>query len=290
MAGATFLLLYRRMLHPGICCGIGMTLNTYLAFRRAQEIIRPRCGLMRGVTFEAVTRTGIGMMGTALIQIDMTFETQVTLFTLQECCAITGVGNVTSRAVPLHYRGMPHNTFCPILHFGVAAQTQALLGCLKRERSALMTGGALALGYRCMYRGAPQRRFAPPVGVVTFGAAGGGNTCVRRTHGCGGMTAGTHGALFLMQEFGRRAAVGRMAGSTPLRYGWMGLWACILILGARMALKTQLLRCYRVKTFVLPSVGLMTRLAVSLRYGFMNILGELRSAEPLMAGIAHLRH
>ena len=151
MAGTTFLLLHRRMLDAGIRRRIGMTLNTYLAFRRAQEMIRLRCGLMRGVTFEAVTRAGIGMMRTALIQVAVTFEAQVTLFALKECCIVTGVGHVTRRAVPLHYGSMPVNLFCLLLNSGVTAQTQAFLGCLERERAALMAGATLAPGYRSMY-------------------------------------------------------------------------------------------------------------------------------------------
>jgi hypothetical protein len=141
MTGAALLLLHRRMLHAGICRRIGMAFHTHLTLRRAQQMVRPRSRLVGSVAFKAVTLSGIGMMGAPLIQTGMTFKTQITLFTFQECRTVAGMGHVTRGAITLHYGGMPISLTCLLLHFGVAAQTQALLGCLKCEGSALMTGG-----------------------------------------------------------------------------------------------------------------------------------------------------
>ena len=128
MAGAALLLLHRRVLYPGIGCWVGMAFYTYLTLRRAQKIVGP-CGcLMRGVTFEAIARAGIGMVGTPpLVEIGMTPEAQAMLFTLEKRRAVAGVWLVTRRAVPLHYGGMPVSAPGLILHLGVAAQAQPLL-------------------------------------------------------------------------------------------------------------------------------------------------------------------
>ncbi len=128
------------------------------------------------------------------------------------------------------------------------------------------------------------------MGIVTFGAAGGSNTPVCRTHRCGGMAAGAHSAFLLMQEFGCCTTVRCVAGSTSLVYRRMSLRAGALILGAKVALKTQILLCYRIKALVLSPMGLVTRIAVPLRYGLMDVFGELCGAELLMTGIAHRRH
>jgi hypothetical protein len=108
------------------------------------------CSLMRGVTFEAIARAGIGMVGTTLIQICMTPEAQAMLFTLEKSNAVAGMRQVTRRTIPLHYGGVPVSAFCLILHRGVAAQTQSLLRSLECESSSLMTGSAFAPGYRGM--------------------------------------------------------------------------------------------------------------------------------------------
>lgn len=128
------------------------------------------------------------------------------------------------------------------------------------------------------------------MGVVTFGAAGGGDTSVRRAYGRSRVTAGTQSALLLMQELWRSAAVGCVAGATSLVYRRMSLQARILILGAGVALKTQILLCYRIKALVLSPMGLVTRIAVPPRYGLMDVFAELCGAELLMTGIAHRRH
>jgi hypothetical protein len=118
-----------------------MAFNTYLTFRCTQEMICPRSRLVGSMAFKTVTLTGIGVMDAALIQIGVTSEAQIALFAFQERSAVAGMGHVTRRAVPLHHGDMPLSLTCLLLHFGVAAQTQALLGCLKCESSALMTGG-----------------------------------------------------------------------------------------------------------------------------------------------------
>jgi hypothetical protein len=104
-----------------------MTFNTHLTLGRAQEMIRPCSRLMRRVTFEAVAFTGVGMMGTTLIQIGMAFEAQVALFTFQERSAVAGMGHVTRRTVPLYNGGMPLSLARFVLHHGMAAQAEALL-------------------------------------------------------------------------------------------------------------------------------------------------------------------
>jgi hypothetical protein len=81
-----------------------------------------------------------------------------------------------------------------------------------------------------------------------------------------------------------------MAGATPLRYGRMGLWSGIIILSARVALKTQILCCNRVEVLMLSTMGLMARLTLPLRYGLMDIFIQLCRTESFMAGVAHLRH
>lgn len=219
MTGAALLLLHRRMLHPGICRGIGMAFNTHLTLRGAQEIVGPCRSLMRGVAFEAVAYTGIGVVCTPLIQIRMTSEAQIALFAFQERSAVACMRHMTRGAVSLHYGGMAASLTCLILYSGVAAQAQALLRCLERERSPLMAGGTFAFCYRGMHGGAPQRGLTTPMGIVTFGAAGRGYPSVCRAHRCGRVAAGTHGAFLLMEKFGRRTAMGRMAGATTLGYG-----------------------------------------------------------------------
>lgn len=156
-----------------------MTFNTHLTFRRAQKMIGSWSSLMRSVTFEAVTRTGIRVMSTTLMQICMTFETQVTLFALKERGAVAGMGDVTGRAVPLHHRSMAVSAFRLILHPGVTAQAQALLRRLQFQRSTLMTGSAFPLRYGGMHGCAPQSVFAPAVGIVTFRTSGCSDTPMR---------------------------------------------------------------------------------------------------------------
>jgi hypothetical protein len=260
-----------------------MAFNTYLTFRCTQEMICPRSRLVGSMAFKTVTLTGIGVMDTALIQTGMTSEAQIALFTFQERSAVAGMRHVTRGAVSLYYGGMPLSLTCLVLHSGMAAQTQSLLRHLERECSALMTGGALARSHGLMHRCAPQRRFAPAVGVMTFGTAGRGYSLMRRAYRRGGVTGGAHGALLLMQEFRCRAAVGRMAGATPLRYGWMELRTCILILSAHVALKTQFLRCYRMEAFMFPAMGFMANLTLPFCYRLMHIFPKLGGVESFMA-------
>lgn len=290
MAGAALLLLHRRVLHPASGRGVIMAFDTHLTLRRAQQIIGPRGRLMRGVAFETVARAGVGVMCAPLIQLGMTSEAQAMLFILEERRAVAGMGQVTRGAVPLHYGGMSIGLTRLILHSGVAAQAQTLLRSLECEGSPLMAGGAFALGHRGMDGCAPQRWFAPSVGIVTFGATGGGDTSVRRAYRRSRVTAGTQVALLLMQEFRCCAAVGCMTGATSLVYRRMSLRAGVLILRAGVALKTQILFCYRIKARVLSPMGLVTRIAVPPLYGLMDVFGELCGAELLMTGIAHRRH
>lgn len=135
MTGAALLLLHRWMLHPDSGRRVGMAFNTNLTFRCTQKMIRPRSRLMRSVTFQAVPFTGIGVMRTTLIQIGVTSEAQIALFAFQEGSAVTGMGHVARRTIPLYNGGMPLSLTCLVLHSGMAAQTQTLLRCLKRERS-----------------------------------------------------------------------------------------------------------------------------------------------------------
>lgn len=57
-----------------------------------------------------------------------------------------------------------------------------------------------------------------------------------------------------------------------------------------MALKTQILLWYRIKPREFSPMGLVTRIAVPLRYRLMDVFGELRRFELLMTGIAHCGH
>ncbi len=75
MAGATLLLLHRRVLHSGICSGVSVTFDTHLALGRTQEIIGSLRSLMWSVTFETVTCTSFRMMHSTLSNIGMTSET-----------------------------------------------------------------------------------------------------------------------------------------------------------------------------------------------------------------------
>jgi len=81
-----------------------------------------------------------------------------------------------------------------------------------------------------------------------------------------------------------------MAGATPLLYRGVSLRARILILGAHVAFKTQLLRWHRVKVFVLSPMGLMAGITVPLRYRLMDVFRKLCGAELFMTGITHLGH
>lgn len=104
------------------------------------------------------------------------------------------------------------------------------------------------------------------------------------------VTGSTQQGLTLKEEHLRSAAVGGMAGATPLLYRRVELrWGGIKS-GAGMALKAQLVWCYRVNSCILAPVGFMAATTVTLYHRLMHIAVQLSRVELLMTGIAHLRH